>query len=83
MMGGNCYGGMTGGYYRMMRGFGGGWFYGLAAIGVVLGIVVLVGAVMTYNQLTEASTWGAIVSAFSIASPFGMEGSSWDRCWVS
>jgi len=34
MMGGYHYGEMMGGYYGMMRGFGfgGGWFYGLAAI---------------------------------------------------
>ncbi|HVC26973.1 MAG TPA: hypothetical protein VND40_02310 [Nitrososphaerales archaeon] len=76
MMGGYYYGGLTGGYYGMMRGFGfgGGWFYGLAALGVVSGIVILVGAVMIYNQPTKASTWGAIVFAFSIASLFGMGG---------
>ncbi len=76
MMGGYYYGGMTGGYYGMMRGFGfgGGGFYGLAAIGIVSGIIVLIGAIMLYSQPAKASTWGAIVLAFSIASLFGMGG---------
>ena len=43
MMGG--YYGMINGCYGMMQGFGGGWgFYGAAALGLVAGIVVLVGA---------------------------------------
>ena len=60
MMGGYYYSGMTGGYYGMMRGFGfgGGWFYGFAAMGVVSGIVILVGAIMIYNQPAKTSTWG-------------------------
>jgi hypothetical protein len=55
-------------------GFGGGWFYGLAAIGVACGIVVLIGAIMVYNQPVRASTWGALILAFSIVSLFGMGG---------
>jgi len=63
MMGGNFYGGMMGGYYGMMQGFGfgGGWFYGMAAIGTVSGIIILVGAIMIYNQPAKASTWGALI----------------------
>ncbi len=69
------YGGMMGGYYGMMQGFGGaGWFYGLAAVGVVSGIVILIGAIMTYNQPAKASTSGALILAFSIVSLFGMGG---------
>jgi len=76
MMGGNFYGGMMGGYYGMMQGFGfgGGWFYGMAAIGTVSGIIILVGAIMIYNQPAKASTWGALILAFSIVSLFGMGG---------
>jgi len=76
MMGGYYYGGMMGGYYGMMRGFGfgGGWFYGLAAIGIVSGIIILVGAIMLYNQPASSSTWGALILAFSIVSLFGMGG---------
>jgi len=76
MMGVYYYGGMMGGYYGMMHGFGfgGGWFYGLAAIGIASGIVVLVGAIMVYNQPAKASTWGALILAFSIVSLFGMGG---------
>ena len=76
MMGGYYYGGMMGGYYGMMQGFGigGGWFYGLAAIGILSGIVILVGAIMIYNQPARASTWRTLVLAFSIVSLFGMGG---------
>ena len=76
MMGGYYYGGMMGGYYGMMHGFGfgGGWFYGLAAIGIASGIIVLVGAIMIYNQPAKASTWGAIILAFSIVGILGMGG---------
>ena len=76
MMGGYYYGGMMGGYYGMMRGFGfgGGWFYGLAAIGIVSGIIILLGATMIYNQPARTHTWGALVLAFSILSLFGMGG---------
>lgn len=76
MMGGNYYGGMMNGYNGMMQGFGfgGGWFYGLAAVGIVSGIVILIGAIMIYNQPTKTSTWGALILAFSIVSLFGMGG---------
>jgi hypothetical protein len=75
MMGGYYYGGMTGGYYGMMRGFGfgGGWFFGLAALGIVSGIVILVGAVMI-TQPAKTSTWGAMIFAFSMVSLVGMGG---------
>lgn len=70
------YGGMMGGYYGMTGGFGlaGTWFYSLAVIGAVSGIMILVGAIMVYNQPTRASSWGALVLAFSIVSFLGMGG---------
>jgi hypothetical protein len=76
MMGGYYYGGMMGGYYGAMHGFGlgGGWFYGLAAVGIASGIVVLLGALMIYNQPAKASAWGALILAFSVVSLFGMGG---------
>ena len=75
MMGG-YYGGMMGGFYGMMNGLGfaGGWFYGLGAIGIVSGIIILIGAVMIYNRPTQAATWGTLVLAFSVVSFFGMGG---------
>jgi hypothetical protein len=73
MMGG--YYGMMGGYYGMMQGFGyGGWFYGAAAIGLVSGIIVLIGAVMIYVRPSKAPTWGLLVLIFSIISLVGMGG---------
>lgn len=73
MMGG--YYGMMGGYYGMMQGFGSSaWFYALAAIGLISGIVILVGAIMVYTQPSKASTWGALILIFSILGFFGMGG---------
>lgn len=73
MMGG--YYGMMGGYYGMMQGFGyGGWFYGAAAIGLISGIIVLIGAVMIYARPSKAPTWGLLVLIFSIISFVGMGG---------
>ena len=72
MMGG--YGGMMNGYYGMMGGYGSGWFYGLAAIGLISGVIVLVGAAMIYNNPGKVAGWGALILAFSIVSLFGMGG---------
>lgn len=69
MMGG-YYRGMMGGYYGMMGGSGG-WFYGFAALGIVSGLLVLVGAVMMYTQPRQATTWGVVVLVFSIVSLSG------------
>jgi hypothetical protein len=76
MMGGYYYGGMMGGYYGMMHGFGfgGGLFYGLAAVGILSGIIILVSAIMIYNLPAKATTWGALILAFSIVSLLGMGG---------
>ncbi len=68
------YYGVTNGYYGMMQGFGGGWFYGAAALGLIAGIVVLVGAVMIYARPSSAPTWGVVVLVFSLLSFFGMGG---------
>lgn len=63
-----CYGEvMGGGYFEMMRGFGlggGGWSYGLAAIGMASGIIILAGVMMIYNQPAKEPTWGALVWPF-------------------
>ena len=73
--GGPFYGGMMGGYYGMMQGYGfGGQFYLLAAIGIISGVAVLVGAVMLYTQPAKTQAWGAVVLAFSVASLIGMGG---------
>ena len=73
MMGG--YYGMMNGYYGMMQGFGGGgWFYGAAAVGLIAGVVVLVGAIMIYARPNSSSPWGLLVLVFSILSFFGMGG---------
>lgn len=72
MMGG--YTGMMNGYYGMMGGYGSGWFFGLAAIGLISGVIVLVGAAMIYNNPGKVAGWGALILAFSIVSLFGMGG---------
>lgn len=73
MMGG--YYGMMDGYYGMMQGFGlAGWFLGLAAIGLISGIAILIGAMMIYTQPGRAQTWGVVVLVFSIVSFLGMGG---------
>ena len=70
------YGGMMGGYYGMMHGFGfsGGWFYGLAIVGIVSALVIILGAIMIYNQPSGKATWGALILAFSIVCFLGMGG---------
>ncbi len=69
------YYGMMGGYYGMMQGFGyGAWFYGAAAIGLVSGIIVLIGAAMIYARPSKAPTWGLLVLIFSFVSFVGMGG---------
>jgi hypothetical protein len=82
--GGPYYGGMMGGYYNGMMngdygimggfGVGSGWAYALATIGVISGIIILIGAIMIYNQPARATTWGILILAFSIVSLFGMGG---------
>lgn len=68
------YYGMMNGYYGMMGGYGSGWFFALAAIGAVSGIIVTLGAVMVYNQVGRASTWGTLILVFSLLSFLGMGG---------
>lgn len=72
MMGG--YAGMMNGYYGMMGGYGSGWFFGLAAIGIISGLLVLVGALMIYNDPGKVAGWGTLILVFSIVSLFGMGG---------
>ena len=79
--GGSFYG-MMGGYYGMMDvHFGmmqrlgyGGWFNGVAGLGLISGIAILGGATMIYVQPSKASTWGLLVLVFSTVSFFGMGG---------
>ncbi len=72
MMGG--YFGMMNGYYSMMGGYGGGFFYAFSAMGIVSGILVIVGAIMLYNEPGRAYAWGSVILAFSVLSFFGMGG---------
>jgi hypothetical protein len=72
MMGG--YYGMMNGYYGMMGGYGSGSFFVLAAIGVISGLIVTLGALMVYNEKGNASMWGALILVFSLVSLFGMGG---------
>jgi hypothetical protein len=66
------YGGMMGGYYG--TGGYGGWFYLLAAVGLVSGVIILLGSVMLYSRPGKAQTWGALILTFSVVSFFGMGG---------
>lgn len=69
------YGGVMSSYYNMMRGFGGsGLFYGAAALGLIAGTVILVGAIMIYVRPRSTPTWGLVVLVFSILSFFGTGG---------
>lgn len=72
MMGGYG-GGMMGGYYGMMLGLGG-WFYGFAVLGITAGVLVLLGAIMMYDQPRQVGMWGALVLVFSVLSFFGAGG---------
>jgi predicted benzoate:H+ symporter BenE len=59
----------------MMQGFGfERYFYAMAAIAVISAIIILVGAIMVYNQPSKAPTWGALILASSILSLLGMGG---------
>ena len=74
---GSGYYGMMGDYYGMMSGINGGsggWFYWVAIIGLVAGLVVLAGAVMLYLRPRSAPTWGLVILLFSVFGLFGMGG---------
>ena len=58
----------------MMGGYGSGWFFGLAEIGLISGLIVLVGAVMIYSGPERVTAWGMLILASSIVSLFGMGG---------
>ncbi len=72
MMGG--YYGMMSGYYGLMGGYGGGWFYAFSVIEIISGILVLIGAIMLYNEPSREYTWGILILVFSVLSFFGMGG---------
>lgn len=54
--------------------FGSMVFVGMAALGLVSGIVVLVAAVLLRSRPREHTTWGALILVFSILSFSGMGG---------
>ena len=72
MMGGMYEGGrgMMGGY-NMMGYPGGGYGMGFSIIGLILGLVVIFGAIMLDSKPKEHKTWGTIILIFSILSIFG------------
>ena len=81
MMNGEYYGGMMNGYYGimngyygMMGGYGSGTFLAIQALGAVAGLVVLLGAVMMFAGSGKASTWGALVLAFSLVAALASGG---------
>jgi len=75
----NGYGGygwmfnMMNGYgFGMMRGLGLGQGYGFMGIlGLVVGIVVIISAVLLYNRPGEHAAWGVLILIFSVLSLFG------------
>jgi len=66
------FGGMMNGYgfYGMMRGIGIGFGF-IGIIGVVIGIIVSVGAIMLYSHSNQHMTWGILIIIFSVLSLFG------------
>jgi len=70
------FGGMMGGYRHMMNGLGFpyGSMSGLMLVSLVLGVLVIIGAVMIDIQPSQSNTWGIIVLVFSIVSFLGMGG---------
>ena len=74
--GASLWGGMMGAGRGMMgsMGFGTMVFGGMATIGLISGIVVLVGAVLLRSRPREYATWGVLILVFSILSFLGMGG---------
>lgn len=72
----NGFGHMMDGYPNMMDSFGvpSGFMTGLALVGVISGIVVMVGAIMLNAQPAAHMTWGTIILVFSVISFMGMGG---------
>lgn len=54
--------------FGMMGGYGVGGIFGFA--GIVFGVVVVVSAVMLYNNPIEHSKWGLLILIFSVLSIF-------------
>jgi hypothetical protein len=63
--------GMMGSYWFSYES---GWFVGFSIVSLVLGILVVIGAIMLNARPAEHITWGIIVLVFSIASFIGMGG---------
>lgn len=70
-------GGMYGGWQGMMDGYGmmgfPGWGFGMAfgIIGLIIGIIVIIGAIMLDSRPQEHKTWGIVILVFSILSIIG------------
>jgi len=78
-----AFGSYNGTYYGMgpgmmsgdgFYGYGSGWMASFSLIALVLGIIVLIGAIMLRARPAEHITWGIIILVFSIASFIGMGG---------
>ena len=76
MMNGYWEYGMMGGYgwgygpgFGMMRGYGFTGIFGIA--GVLFGVVVIVSALMLYNNPVDHARWGMGILIFSVLSVFG------------
>ncbi len=70
---GGMYGGWRGmmGGYGMMGGPGWGFGMGFGVLGLIMGIVVIFGAIMLVSRPQEHKTWGIVILVFSILSVIG------------
>ena len=67
--------GISGGHYMMMGfSFGFELMLVLAALGAACGVVVLISAVLLHARPRQATTWGAVILAFSLIGLVGMGG---------
>lgn len=66
------YGGMMGpGFGMMGNGYAWGFSGRLGIAGILFGLVVMIGALMLYNNPTQHSTWGLVILIFSVLSILG------------
>ena len=61
------FGGMMGGG---MMPWMGGFFWTFAIISIILGILILVGAVMLYTKPEQTKTWGTVILVLAVVSLF-------------
>ena len=67
----NMMNGYTGYGYGMMRGLGFGFSF-MGILGVVLGMIVIVSALMLHSRPEKHTTWGILIIIFSALSTFGI-----------